>query len=274
VILHIAEGRLWRDALASGTYDCRAAETSFIHCSTGRQVRTPRRTFFADATGLVMLLIDEAAIDAPVRYEAATDGEDAFPHVYGPIPVAAVIAAEPLIPGMAIAKSLPPRIARLIAAARGNSPPGVDAWRHLGYAVSTDRARIDMDCVHGFLAHAYWSTGVPREVLAAAFENSLCFGLYTPDGEQAGFGRLVTDRATFAYLADVFVLPEHRGRGLGLWLVQCIVDHPELAGLRNWHLATRDAHGIYERFGWHPADPTRVMTRPVAAADLYGGADS
>ena len=221
-----------------------------------------------------MLLIDETAVDAPVRYEAATDSEDAFPHVYGPIPVAAVIAAEPLSPGMATAKSLPPRIARLIAAARGDGVTGVDAWRHLGYTVSTDRARIDIDRVHGFLSQAYWSAGVPREVLTAAFENSLCFGLYAPDGEQAGFGRLVTDRATFAYLADVFVLPEHRGRGLGLWLVQCIVDHPELAGLRNWHLATRDAHGIYERFGWLAADTTRVMTRSVAAADLYGGADS
>jgi uncharacterized protein (DUF952 family) len=225
MILHVARGDRWRGALVSATYDCIVVDGArFIHCSTGRQVRTPWRTLYADAADLVLLLIDEHAVDAPVRYEAAAAGEDAFPHVYGPIPVAAVVAAEPFTPEMATANALPPRIARMLMAARGDSPPGIDEWRHLGYAVSTDRARIDMDRVYGFLRAAYWSKGIPRDVLETALSNSLCFGLYAGDGTQAGFCRVVTDRATYGYLADVFVLPEHRGRGLGQWLIQCAVD--------------------------------------------------
>lgn len=271
MILHIADGDAWRAALASGSYGTLVAGTEqFIHCSTGRQVRTPWRTLFATAEDLVMLLVDESAVDAPVRYEAAVAGEDPFPHVYGPLPVRAVVAAEPIEPGMATALSLPPRIARLLAAARGDSPPGIDEWRHIEYTVSTDRTRLDLDSLHGFLGDAYWSTGIPRDVLEKALANSLCFGLYSPSGDQAGFCRLVTDHATFAYLGDVFVLPEHRRLGLGLWLVQCAVEHPDLAGLRSWYLATRDAHEIYERFGWRRADPARSMTRSVAALDIYG----
>jgi hypothetical protein len=194
--------------------------------------------------------------------------------VYGPIPVAAVVAAEPIEPGMATAPALPPRIARLLVAARGNSPPGVDEWQHLGYTVATDRARLDMDRVHRFLSRdAYWSTGIPRDVLETAFENSLCFGLYAPGGEQAGFCRVITDRATYGYLADVFLFAEHRGRGLGLWLVQCAVDHPELCGLRSWQLGTRDAYFMYERLGWRTADPRRWMARTVAPSDIYGDGD-
>jgi uncharacterized protein (DUF952 family)/ribosomal protein S18 acetylase RimI-like enzyme len=267
MILHIAPGESWRAAMFGGTYDT----LPFIHCSTGRQVRTPWRTLFATTEDLVLVLIDEHAIDAPVRYEAAIAGEDAFPHVYGSIPDAAIVAVEPIEPGMATALALPPRIARLIAAARGDSPPGVDEWRHLEYTISTDRARIDMDCVYGFLSRdAYWSTGIPRDVVETALRNSLCFGVYTPAGDQAGFCRVVTDRATYGYVADVFVLPEHRGLGLGLWLVRCAVEHPELAGLRSWQLGTRDAHGIYKRLGWRPADPARWMARSVAPSDIYG----
>lgn len=271
MILHIAHYDRWRAALVSGTYDCRVHDGApFIHCSTGRQVRAPWRALYAITIDLVMLLIDERALTAPLRYEAASPGEDEFPHVYGSIPVSAVVAAEPIEPGMATANALPPRIARLLVAAHGKTPSGVDEWRHHGYTVSTDRARIDMDRVYGFLQDAYWSTGIPRDVLEAAHANSLCFGLYAPDGSQAGFCRVITDRATIGNLADVFVLPEHRGLGLGLWLVQCVVDHPELAGLRTWQLATSDAHGLYERFGWRPADPARVMVRSVAPSDIYG----
>jgi uncharacterized protein (DUF952 family) len=267
MILHIARGETWRTALSTGTYE----SPPFIHCSTGRQVRIPWRALFATQEDLVLLLIDETAIDAPVRYEAAKAGEEAFPHVYGPIPASAVVGAEALEPGMATALALPPRITRLIAVARGDGPPGVDEWRHLEYTVSTDRTRIDMDCVYRFLSRdAYWSTGIPRDVVERALGNSLCFGLYTPAGDQAGFSRVVTDYATYGYLADVFVLPEHRALGLGLWLVQCVVDHPGLAGLRSWQLGTRDAHGIYERLGWHAADPARWMARSVAASDIYG----
>jgi GNAT superfamily N-acetyltransferase len=89
-----------------------------------------------------------------------------------------------------------------------------------GYTISTDRSRLDLDAIHGYLTgEAYWSLGLPRDVMERSFQNSLCFGLYGPDGAQAGFGRVVTDRATFAYLADVFVFAGHRGRGLGKWLV-------------------------------------------------------
>jgi GNAT superfamily N-acetyltransferase len=106
--------------------------------------------------------------------------------------------------------------------------------------------------------------------MEVALSNSLCFGLSSPSGDQAGFCRVVTDYATYGYLADVFVLPEHRGFGLGLWLVQCAVDHPDLAGLRSWQLGTRDAHGLYEQLGWSAADPARWMARSVAPSDIYG----
>jgi uncharacterized protein (DUF952 family) len=266
MILHVAPGEMWRTALTSGHYD----SSPFVHCSTGRQVRIPWRTLYATTDDLILLLIDDGAIDAPVRYEAAVAGEEAFPHVYGPIPVQAVVAAEPIEPWMASALALPPRITRLLVAARGDDPPGVDEWHHLEYTVSTDRTRIDIDTVFRFLSRdAYWSTGIPRDVVEIALNNSLCFGLYSPAGDQAGFCRVVTDRATYGYLADVFVLPDHRDLGLGLWLVQCAVDHPELAGLRSWQLGTRDAHGIYERLGWRAADPARWMARTVAPSDIY-----
>jgi uncharacterized protein (DUF952 family) len=266
MILHIARGDAWRAAQSSGVYE----SAPFIHCSTGRQVRIPWRTLYADAEDLILLLIDEDAVDAELHYEATVAGEEAFPHVYGAIPVSAVVAAEPLEPGMATALALPARITRLIAAARGSSPPGVDEWRHLEYTVSTDRTRIDVNTVYEFLSReAYWSTGIPRDVMETALRNSLCFGLYTPAGDLAGFCRVVTDYATYGYLADVFVLREHRGLGLGLWLVQCVVDHPGLAGLRSWQLGTRDAHGIYERLGWKAADPGRWMARTVAPSDIY-----
>jgi uncharacterized protein (DUF952 family) len=267
MILHIARGETWRAALMSGIYET----PPFVHCSTGRQVRMPWRALYAGIEDLVLLLIDEKDIDAPVQYEATVAGEEAFPHVYGSIPVSAVEAAEPLEPGMATALALPARITRLIAAARGDSPPGIDEWHHLEHTVSTDRTRIHVDGVYAFLSrHAYWSTGIPRDVMERGLSNSLCFGLYTPAGDQAGFCRVVTDYATYGYLADVFVLPDYRGLGLGLWLVQCVVDHPDLAGLRSWQLGTRDAHGIYERLGWKAADPGRWMARAVAPSDIYG----
>jgi GNAT superfamily N-acetyltransferase len=128
-----------------------------------------------------------------------------------------------------------------------------------GIVVSDDPARLDMDVIHGFLAAAYWSQGMPREVIERAVRGSLCFGLY--DGErQVGFARVVTDRATFAYLADVFVLESHRGRGLSKLLVAEILGHPSLQGLRRWVLATRDAHSLYGQFGFKPLSaPERFM---------------
>jgi GNAT superfamily N-acetyltransferase len=134
-------------------------------------------------------------------------------------------------------------------------------WRRGEYSISTERERLDLDIVHKFLSEeAYWSPGVPRDVVEHSIENSLCFGLYH-GAQQVGFARVVTDRATTAYLADVFVLSEHRGRGLGVWLVETVFSHPDLQGLRRFLLGTADAHALYERYGFRPADPTRMMER-------------
>jgi GNAT superfamily N-acetyltransferase len=117
--------------------------------------------------------------------------------------------------------------------------------------VTTDPTRVDKDVVYEFLSRSYWAKGIPRPVLERAIANSLCFSVF--DGEdQVGFARVATDRATFAYLADVFVLPSHRGRGLSKLLMETIVAHPDLQGLRRWVLVTRDAHRLYARYGFKP----------------------
>jgi GNAT superfamily N-acetyltransferase len=135
--------------------------------------------------------------------------------------------------------------------------------RRDGYLISTDRARLDREAVWRFLETAYWSPGVAREVVERAIENSFVFGLYAADGEQAGFARVVTDWARFAWLADVFVVEAHRGRRMGVWLVETVVTYPALSGLR-FVLATADAHGLYERFGFAHVDASRMMERPAA----------
>jgi GNAT superfamily N-acetyltransferase len=136
------------------------------------------------------------------------------------------------------------------------------------YEISTDRARLDVPLIHEFLRSSYWSPGVPREVVERSIRNSLCFGAFQ-GGRQVGFARVVSDFATVAYLADVFVLPEHRGRGVSKVLVRAVVDHPDLQGLRRFLLATRDAHGLYARFGFQPlARPDLFMT--IHRPDVYG----
>ncbi len=134
-------------------------------------------------------------------------------------------------------------------------------WQRDGYLISTDRARLDIEAIWGFLRTSYWAFGVAREKVESSVESSLPFGLYAPEGTQAGFARVVTDYSRFAFLADVFVLEAHRGRGLGVWLVQTILHHPELERLR-FLLATEDAHGLYERFGFQRVVPGRMMERP------------
>ncbi|MEZ5967274.1 MAG: GNAT family N-acetyltransferase [Planctomycetota bacterium] len=119
------------------------------------------------------------------------------------------------------------------------------------FTISTDPARLDLAAVHAFLASSYWSTGIPATTLARAAAQSLSFGLFHRE-HQIGFARVVTDRATFAYLCDVYVLDHYRGRGLGTWLMQTVVAHPELQGLRRFVLVTRDAHALYTRFGFEP----------------------
>lgn len=135
------------------------------------------------------------------------------------------------------------------------------------YVVSTDHRRLDLGTVHGFLKDCYWASGVPLEVVERSVENSLCFGLYRGD-EQVGFARVVTDRATFAYLADVFVLDEHRGRGLGGWLMEVVVSHPHLKGLRRWMLATANAHGLYRPYGFAELGKPEIFMEKKGAS--YG----
>ena len=136
-----------------------------------------------------------------------------------------------------------------------------------GFTVSTDPSRLDLDAIHAFLVTAYWCEGIPRETVARALANSLGFGLY--EGQrQIGLARVVTDRATFAYLCDVYVLPELRGRGLGSWLMECVLAHPDLQGLRRFSLVTRDAHELYRPFGFTEIkNPGRHMA--IARPGLY-----
>lgn len=141
-------------------------------------------------------------------------------------------------------------------------------WTRGAYRISTDPDRLDLEVIHTFLAQrSYWAEGIPRDVLERSIRGSLPFGVYD-GGRQVGFARVITDRATYAYLADVFVLEAHRGRGLSKWLMDCVVSHPDLQGLRRWHLATRDAHGLYARFGFRPlADPSSLME--IRRPDVY-----
>jgi GNAT superfamily N-acetyltransferase len=131
------------------------------------------------------------------------------------------------------------------------------------YSISTDSALLDVAMIHAFLSEqSYWAPGIPREVVARSIKNSLCFGLYQGN-QQIGFARVVTDWATFAYLADVFVIEAFRGQELGKWLIECVLAHPDLQGLRRWLLGTRDAHGLYEQFGFTP------LTAPSRFLEIY-----
>jgi GNAT superfamily N-acetyltransferase len=129
-----------------------------------------------------------------------------------------------------------------------------------GFEISSDPSRLDLDVIHGFLSTSYWAQGRTRETVDRALRNSICVGAYR-QGRQAGFGRIVTDRAVFAYLADIFVLPEYRGQGLGKTLVRAMLDHPDIRGLPAVLLRTRDAHGLYAQFGFEPAArPEELMS--------------
>lgn len=136
------------------------------------------------------------------------------------------------------------------------------------YVIDTDKTRLQTDAIYKFLSEdSYWATKRTLEQTLTAIENSICFGIYH-ENRQIGFARVVSDRATFAYLGDVYVIEEFRGRGLSKWLMETIIAHPELQGLRRWVLATRDAHGLYEKYGFEPlVFPERWMER--AAEDAY-----
>jgi GNAT superfamily N-acetyltransferase len=126
------------------------------------------------------------------------------------------------------------------------------------YTISTSRERLDVDAVHAFLKHSYWAAGRQRDAVVKSIAHSLCYGIYA-EATQVGFARIVTDYCTFAYLCDVFVAEDHRGKGLGKWLMDCIMRHPDLQSLRRFLLATRDAQGLYRSFGFAAADAKKFM---------------
>ena len=127
-----------------------------------------------------------------------------------------------------------------------------------GFTISTEKEKLDIDLIHSFLNRTYWAEGISKEIIRRSIEGSLCFGVFendkqaVPAGRQVGFARMITDKATFAYLADVFIIEEYRGRGLSKWLMEIIMSQPDLQGLRRMILATKDAHGLYKQFGFSP----------------------
>jgi GNAT superfamily N-acetyltransferase len=126
------------------------------------------------------------------------------------------------------------------------------SFEKAGYLISTDRTKLDIAMIHQYLSQeSYWAKNIPVSVVIRSIEHSICFGLYNQD-QQIGFARVISDKATFAYLADVFILPEYRGKGLSKWMIATIHAEPELQGLRRWLLGTKDAHGLYAQFGWEP----------------------
>ena len=120
-----------------------------------------------------------------------------------------------------------------------------------GFVISTEKEKMDIDLIHSFLTRTYWAEGISKEIIGRSIEGSLCFGVFE-NSKQVGFARMITDKATFAYLADVFIIEEYRGRGLSKWLMEVIMSHPDLQGLRRMILATKDAHGLYKQFGFAP----------------------
>jgi GNAT superfamily N-acetyltransferase len=141
-------------------------------------------------------------------------------------------------------------------------------WRNGEFLISTDPSRIDIETVHRFLSNdSYWAAGIPLDIVRRSIRNALCFGVYAGD-RQVGFARVISDYATIAYLGDVFVMPEYRGRGLSKWLMSVVLGHPDLQGLRRWMLATRDAHGLYSQFGFRALNtPERWME--IRDYDVY-----
>jgi N-acetylglutamate synthase-like GNAT family acetyltransferase len=128
-----------------------------------------------------------------------------------------------------------------------------------GFSISTDKTRLDLETIHNFLKTSYWAKNIPLAVVQKSIQHSLCFGVYE-SSQQIGFARVISDYATMAYLADVFILEAYRGQGLSKWLMECIMQHPQLQDLRRFFLATRDAHGLYAKFGFRALQaPERLM---------------
>jgi GNAT superfamily N-acetyltransferase len=142
-----------------------------------------------------------------------------------------------------------------------------DSLQRGDYAITTDATCMDVTAIHAYLSRSYWSPGIPLQLVQRAIDHSLCFGLLHR-GEQVGFARVISDRASFAYLADVYVLEAHRGQGLSKWLIEVVRNHPDLQGLRRFLLSTRDAHSLYRQFGFKELTfPSRLME--VLDPDVY-----
>lgn len=138
-----------------------------------------------------------------------------------------------------------------------------NAFLKKGFSISTDKNLLEENVIYNFLSReSYWAKNIPREKVSRSIENSMCFGVYK-NGHQIGFARVITDKATFAYLADVFIIDEYRRLGLSKWLVQTILAHPDLQTLRRWVLATSDAHELYKQFGFSP------LAKPEVWMDIY-----
>ena len=137
-----------------------------------------------------------------------------------------------------------------------------------GYTISTDPARLDIEAIHAYLTTSYWSRGIPRATVERSLKGSLCFGMFDAAGHQVGLTRVITDGAIFAYMCDVYILDAHRGRGLGMWMMEVVLAHPDLQGLRRFLLATRDAHALYAKLGFSPiAHPQNFMD--IHRPDVY-----
>jgi len=132
-----------------------------------------------------------------------------------------------------------------------------------GYKASSDFKDMDLMVIHSFISNSYWAKGIPLKTMEKAINNSLCFGIFTESGDQVAFARMVTDSATFAYLADFFVAKEHRGKGLSKWLMSIIIEYPDLQGIRRMALATSDAHSLYEQFGF------KSLSSPESFMELH-----
>jgi len=136
------------------------------------------------------------------------------------------------------------------------------------FTISTDKSKLNFNVIYNFIANSYWAKGIPKSVMQKAIDNSMCFGVYSAHNEQVGFARVVTDNATFAYLADVFIAPNLQGNGLSKLLIKTIVQHPELQGLRRFLLATSDAHGLYAQYGFKPIDNPALLMQ-INPANVY-----
>jgi len=136
-------------------------------------------------------------------------------------------------------------------------------YKSAGYTISTDKSKLDLNVIHGYLSRSYWAENIPVEIVKRSVDNSLCFGVYVNE-KQIGFARVISDYTTFAYLADVFILEEERGRGLAKRLMECILEHRQLRGLRNFCLMTKDAHSLYKRYGFkNIPKPENFMARKI-----------